>query len=246
MIWSPSTYTGWPENYFHAWWKVSVWLHSHSKSKKLYDSTRTVRQWSRGFASCKKDTKTNKKHWNLKHAAFLFKYDRGTSTLTFTEDFTGPYSEHRGISSMLYSSMKSNVSNLFTWCQTELKNVIKATNSFSADQMKGRGTSQQASGYQGRYKALGSQWWHSMTLYIKLFSSEPLNFPGNFACSNLRKKLKKKKKTKHKELRGADQNCLTSVFFLTLRVIFLGSQKSMILTSTGSHLSKGSSVCTHA
>lgn len=82
----------------------------------------------------------------MKHVAFLFKYERGTGTLTFTQDFTGPFSEHRGISSMPYSSIKFNVSNLFTLCHTELKNVIKATSSFSADQTKGRGTSQQASG----------------------------------------------------------------------------------------------------
>lgn len=131
---------------FPCWWKFSVWLHSHSKSKKLYDTTCQLYQRSRGFTSCKKKKKTIKKCWNLKHVAFLFKYERGTGTLTFTQDFTGPFSEHRGISSMPYSSIKFNVSNLFTLCHTELKNVIKATSSFSADQTKGRGTSQQASG----------------------------------------------------------------------------------------------------
>lgn len=145
MIWSPSTYTGWPENYFHAD-ENSLYDYTVTANRKSSMIPHVLYQRSRGFTSCKKKKKTIKKCWNLKHVAFLFKYEWGTGTLTFTQDFTGPFSEHRGISSMPYSSIKFNVSNLFTLCHTELKNVIKATSSFSADQTKGRGTSQQASG----------------------------------------------------------------------------------------------------
>lgn len=148
MIWSPSTYTGWPENYFHA------------DENSLYDYTVTANRKSSMIphVNCISDqedslhVKRRKKQlknagiWsmlpfflNMNEAlahwpSLRILLDHSVNTEVFTE------------CSMPYSSIKFNVSNLFTLCHTELKNVIKATSSFSADQTKGRGTSQQASG----------------------------------------------------------------------------------------------------
>lgn len=74
-----------------------------------------------------------------------------------------------------------------------------------------------------------------MALYIKLFFSEPLNFPGNFANTDVNfLNWKLRKITEEEEKKQNKKNYVEQTkivwqllfFFLTLRVIFLGSQKA--------------------
>lgn len=63
---------------------------------------------------------------------------------------------------------------------------------------------------------------------------------SSFACIDVNNKTQSDEdEREQKELHISAQNCLATSFFLTMQGIFLGSLKSMTLSSTGSHFIKG-------